>query len=606
MRFFTLMTRKIAYSIPIQCQKTLPVFSFLLEVVWKTSKRSMLFFFIVMIVAGSCTALEAWAITEFINGLHDTEHHLFFWFLCLIGSMLLKEVAMSAQPLIAGQLNENVGEYLKTRCYEKASSLDLIGFDSADYYDSLERSKQASNKDIGSTIESVARLSIHFIEFIVVIIAVAHIHAYAAILLLIGVTPVALSLKKANHAFIQVNYQQSPLQRQLNYWRDLSTKKESAAELRLFGLSNFFLNRWKTISHRKIDDMYKAKKKVANETLLSFLGVEILIGVVIGALVFSAVYGTISIGLLVATLYLLNRFEEIVRMTSFYIDDISRFYNDFQYLPDFLKHNDIEKPRKKVSPRIADAILEFKDVSFTYPGQTKPAIHHINLTIHSGETIAVVGENGAGKSTIAKLFLNLYEPTYGTIVVNGLRLNETDWQPHANAVFQNYMRYHLTVRENIGIGSITDIHNDEKMYQAAKETDFLQDIRFLKQGLNTMLGHLFSDGKDLSGGQWQKIALVRSNFRDSPFVVFDEPAASLDPKTEFQLYHRLRDMAMEKTVLFITHRLGSAQLADRIIFLSNGTILEEGSHEKLMHQNGAYARLYKLQSSWYTTKEAGF
>lgn len=242
------------------------------------------------------------------------------------------------------------------------------------------------------------------------------------------------------------------------------------------------------------------------------------------------------------------------------------------------------------------------DVEFTYPGNSTPALSGINLQVRPGERIALVGVNGSGKTTLVKLLLGLYRPTQGRILVDGTDLQDIApdaWRTHVGAVFQDYARYALTVRENIGFGQLDRLDDDEAIRSAAKRSSAAELVETLPDGYDTILGKEFENGHDLSLGQWQKLALARAYLRDAALLVLDEPTSALDALAELDVYRRFSELSTGKTVLLISHRLGSARLADRILFLEDGRITEEGTHEDLITASGAYAELYAMQAEWY-------
>jgi ATP-binding cassette subfamily B protein len=246
--------------------------------------------------------------------------------------------------------------------------------------------------------------------------------------------------------------------------------------------------------------------------------------------------------------------------------------------------------------------IRFENVGFTYPGSQRPALRAIDLHLRSGERIALVGENGAGKTTLARLLLGLYQPTEGRILVDGVdlaNLDPADWRHRAAAVFQEFQQYHLTVRENIGFGNLERLHDLAAIERAGRLSGADAVIATLPAGCETPLGKAYEEGMELSLGQWQKLAVARAYLREAELLVLDEPAAALDARAEVEVYRQFRDVSRGKTVLLISHRLGSARLADRILVLDAGRIVEEGSHAELMARRGLYARMLGAQAQWY-------
>ena len=246
--------------------------------------------------------------------------------------------------------------------------------------------------------------------------------------------------------------------------------------------------------------------------------------------------------------------------------------------------------------------ITLKDVSFTYPGGSSPALSSVNIEIHAGETVALVGENGAGKTTLTKLLLGLYQPTGGSVTVDGVDLSEIDlesWRDRAGAVFQDYMTYAFTARENIGLGRLGSMDDAAAVRAAAARSGAHEAIDELPQGYETLLGREFEGGRDLSRGQWQSLAIARLYLRDAELLVLDEPTSALDAMGEVEVYRQFLELSSNKTVLLVSHRLGSARLADRVVFLEDGEVAEEGPHDELVRAGGAYSELFAMQAEWY-------
>lgn len=261
----------------------------------------------------------------------------------------------------------------------------------------------------------------------------------------------------------------------------------------------------------------------------------------------------------------------------------------------------IKSGKCKMPERLRKGI-EFREVSFSYPGTSIEVVHNLNLLLRTGECVALVGHNGAGKTTLVKLLTRLYEPTEGHIFIDDIPLEEYDLEDlrrHISALFQDFVEYEMTARENVGFGYIEEIDHTERIIQAAQESGADTIIEALPEGYRTMLGRMFANGEQLSGGQWQKMALARAFMRNAPIVILDEPTAALDPESEAEIFGRMQKVTDGATTLLVAHRFSTVRLADRILVLERGQIIEDGTHEELLQLNGTYARLFHLQADAY-------
>jgi ATP-binding cassette subfamily B protein len=314
----------------------------------------------------------------------------------------------------------------------------------------------------------------------------------------------------------------------------------------------------------------------------------------------------ISPGMFVGLLYTLLQLRAHFGTMRMLLVRSQRFYADLRHGSAFTALPGTERQGGlPVAATLKDGI-RFERVTFRYPGAEQPALIDFDLHIRPGERIAIVGENGAGKSTLAKLLLGLYQPTSGRILIDGVDLATIDlsaWRARVGAVMQDFMRYALTARENIAIGQIERLGDQRAITEAAALSQAAELVEELPQGYDTLLSKEFEGGQDISVGQWQKLALARAYLRDTPTLVLDEPAAALDALAEQQIYRQFLALANSKTVLLISHRVGSARLADRIIVVQQGRLAQQGTHDELVRSAGTYAELYQLQASWYQDEE---
>jgi ATP-binding cassette subfamily B protein len=401
-----------------------------------------------------------------------------------------------------------------------------------------------------------------------------------------------------------LNFRQTPAKREMDYLRILGGSKETAKELKLFGLGPFLMSRYTKLSdllHRQ--NVSLAKRRVWVGALLSTLGTVGYYGCYT-----YVIYETVFGGWTIGRLYLMTgaiagastniqavftTFSQIADQALF-ITDLLEFFA--------LRPKVFSKPGALPIPRPISKGFEFQDVSFAYPGQTRLVLSNVSFRLQPTERLALVGENGQGKTTIVKLLTRLYDPTGGRILLDGVDLREYDlddlWK-EIGVIFQDFMRYDLTAAENIAIGRVEDQENIFRLRSAAQKSLAEQVIRKLPKGYDQVLGRRFEGGVDLSGGEWQKIALARAYLRDAQLLILDEPTAALDARSEHEVFERFAELTKGKMALLISHRFSTVKMADRILVLEGGRIAEEGAHEELLQNKGRYAEMFELQAASY-------
>jgi len=489
------------------------------------------------------------------------------------------------------------------RIMRHAAKLDLQSFEDPLFYDKLERARvQATDRP--GMLSGIGRL---LQQSITLISLAAGVIAYSPLLfLLLVLCVIPAFLGESHFAFVGYNLAHSltPVRRELDYLRVLGTSKESAKEVKVFGLADHLRNRFDLLTGRII----KENKSLSQHRLMwgSVLGMLGSIGyyAAYALLVFRAVKGEMSVGDLT---FLGGSLLGCANQISSLFSTFSSIADQALFLTDLLEFFAVKprissRPNALPAPRPMRDGYEFRNVCFNYPGASRLILNKINFRIEVGERIALVGENGQGKTTLVKLLSRLYDPTSGVILLDGVDLRDydvDDLHREIGVIFQDFMRYDLTARENIGVGRIDHVHQDDLLQEAARKSGASEVLAKLQGGFDQVLGRRFEGGVDLSGGEWQKFALARAYLRDSQLLILDEPTSSLDAAAEYEVFERFAELTRGRTALFISHRLSTVKMADRIAVIEGGDVKEQGTHQQLIDQGGQYARLFEMQAASY-------
>ncbi|MEW6733922.1 MAG: ABC transporter ATP-binding protein [Acidobacteriota bacterium] len=531
------------------------------------------------------------------------------WLSALLITNLLQELINSIVRWIGDDVQERLKARLQKRLLEKASRLPLVNFEEPTFYDKLQRAQQGLDTRLFSTIENLFPIPSLLVTAVSLLLYVGSAHLLFPIILLVGLLPLHISSLHSSLKQFLLDRKQTADTRMLNYLSELMINREAAAEIRLFGLQEYLLKKRQQLFSRLRDERLGMASTQARSLLRSALVEQLTYGSVILGVVMLILRGRLSIGHFAAYLSAAERFRDSV---STLLAGIGNIHNDLRYIGDLLDYLDMVEEQVNSHTEIAARSIEvsadipeirFEDVSFHYAGSDRPVLAGVNLLLHPREHVALVGQNGAGKTTLAKLLLGLYRPTIGRITVDGVELSQIDldqWRNRVTAVFQDFVRYELTVKENIGFGDLRQLHNNDAIQLAAAKSSADAVAINLPLAYETPLGSTyFQEGQQLSMGQWQKLAIARAYLRDAAILVLDEPTASLDARAEAEIYHQFHRISRGRSVLFISHRLASARLADRILFLEDGQIVEEGAHNQLIESNQRYAHLYASQAALY-------
>ncbi|HET7731406.1 MAG TPA: ABC transporter ATP-binding protein, partial [Usitatibacter sp.] len=500
-------------------------------------------------------------------------------------------------------LSEKVGIATSLRLMTHAATLDLEDFEDSELQDRLERARrQASGRmTLMGQVFNQAQDVITIASFAAGLVIYA---PWLIVLMAVALVPSFLGEAHFNAQSYWLNYQRAPERRELDYVRQTAASVETAKEVKIFNLNPFLIERFRKLSL----SFYEANRRIALRragwgTLLGALG-TVAYYVAYGYIVWRTVHGEFSIGDLTV---LAGSFRRLHQMIEGLLTGFSSLASQALYLDDLFSFFEIRAGiASPPDPRpFPDPIREgfvFEDVGFRYEGAERWAVRHLSFALHAGEVLALVGENGAGKTTVVKLLARLYDPDEGRILLDGHELREYDLlelRANIGVIFQDFVRFHLTAAENIAVGRIEARGDRARIERAAAESGADQVVAKLPLGYDQVIGRRFRTGIDLSGGEWQKIAIARAYMRDAQLLILDEPTAALDARSEFEVFQRFKELSRGKSAVLISHRFSSVRMADRIVVLGDGRVEAVGTHEELLTRGGRYAELFELQAAGY-------
>jgi ATP-binding cassette subfamily B protein len=536
-----------------------------------------------------------------------------------LGIVVVGEILARASSLLESLLGDLFSNEISVRLMRHAATLDLEQFEDPEFYDHLERARRQTTGRIG-LIAMMLTMGQDVLTLLSLSAALVVYNPWLLLLLAIAIIPSFLGETHFASLSYSLLFRWTPERRELDYLRFIGASDRSAKEVQMFGLAGWLSDRYAVLAQRYYDaNKALSIRKGVVSALLSVLGTLGYYAAYVTILL-RAVAGTITIGTLTFLAAAFGRSRDIIQRVLLSASDV---YEQSLYLRDLFVFFEMQptiasRPDARPVPEPIRTGFVFDDVGFRYPGSERWAIRHVSFAIHPGERIALVGENGAGKTTITKLIARLYDPSEGRILLDGTDLREYDLASLRQAIgviFQDFVRYDMRFDENVGVGEIHGVADylehvrdattempgvpPEALVDAAERSMASSLLPRFPAGYRQMLGRRFDDGVDLSGGEWQKIALARAYMRSAQLLILDEPTAALDARAEYEVFVRFNQLMAGRMAVVISHRFSTVRMADRIIVLAGGRVIEEGTHDDLVRQDGLYGELFEMQAAGY-------
>ncbi len=611
-------TRAPKGSVFAQLRESLSHTQATLRLVWQSSPPQTVALGVLTLVGGLVPLGIAYAGKRIVDAVvaHDRSGTL-RWVLVELALVVALALVQRGLGLVRNVLGLRLGVDINVMILEKALGLQLRHFEDAEFYDRLTRARrEASSRPIALITESFG-----LVQSIITLVGygalLLEFSTWAVLALCVATIPATVAEMRYSKLAFKIRNWRSPESRRLMYLEYVLANDEHAKEVKLFGLGPMLMDRYKVLSEQFYEQDRKLYVQRATWTqALSLVGTGTFYAAY-AAMALMAAAGKLTLGNM--TLYVLA-FRQGQQAFQSGLGAIGSMYEHNLYMSNLWEYLRLASAPEPIAvPRLADRSqlsgtgtllgtgkgmgIELEDVGFQYPGKDAWALRHLNLSIPAGESLALVGENGAGKTTLVKLITRLYEPTEGRILLDGRDLRAwdvTELRKRFGVLFQDFNQYQLKVRENVGVGSVDHMEDAPRVARAVESGGAQEVVAALKDGLDAPLGRWFADGTELSGGQWQKIALARAFMREeADILVLDEPTAALDAEAEHAVFTRFRELARGRTTIVISHRFPTVRMANTIVVLDHGTIVETGTHDELVALGGRYARMFALQAEGY-------
>lgn len=578
--------------------------------IWQSNKRYLFYSVLIKIFIGILPLLGVYLLKELIDSIVLVAHNkgnistaiylLVAQLLIVLGGYLLNFLSEVNEK----KLDNLVGLKVKESILNKVNRIPYITFENPVFYDQFQRIHN-NQSQIMSIVKDALEFGANLLTIISLTLFLFQIHWAIVLILFVCVIPLFLVELFFGSERYQLMWLLTPYSRKEMYVSHLLSNRQALKEIRLFRLGEHLIEEWRKLFLLNARESLKLVKKQGFWVLMAEIIMSLTYAICGLFIIFLVVGGKILVGEFVAVLQAVQNVQSGFGNSA---RSLSKFYEGSLYIRDFEEFLSIKELKKTSLIEVREIKkIVVEHLRFQYPNQSTPAIKQMEkLVIQPGKKIAIVGDNGSGKTTFIKCLTGLYHTEPNMIKVNDLSIHQVDLQTYQNriaALFQDFNKYDFSVRDNIGFGRVEERENLHSIRQAADQMGMDKYISSLPEGYESILGRLFSGGNELSGGQWQKIALARAIFRDSDLIVLDEPTSALDPKAEIEIIENLFQLAEKKAVILVTHRLGAACLADEILVMRDGTVIEQGSHEELLKLQGEYYKMYCSQSQWYRPQE---
>ena len=574
-----------------------------LNFVWKTSKSIMLWMILMVPIQSILPSISIFISNIVVNKISSLNSINLTMLIAVWGvSFFLNNLISPLLVMIQGRMTDLLTYQLNTELMRKSERLQNISyFEDSEFYNDIQLlSSEASWRPVNLLVFGTSLIS-NAIVFASMLLMVSSVNILVSLLLFVVLIPQGIIAYRIQQQAFETLVSNSEESRKLDYYSQVLLSNNHIKDIRLYNLYFFFITKYTDVFTSITDKLQvDRRKKFTNSALFITLN-SIVIILMFGYVIIQIKKGVLDLGVIfvfsTSIIYSVNSMARLV-------EDSSLLYDTLLYMENFFKFIEIEDelstevPITKTENNFGDDIIEFRNVNFSYSNNSDLVLSNVSFKIAEGEKIAIVGENGAGKTTLVKLLCAFYPKYSGDIIVNNKSLREyelTDYRKQITSIFQDFSKFDISLRENVALSDLSRIFKNEDITKALDKGRFnMKDM-----SLDQVLGRKFDGGKELSGGEWQKVALSRAFFSNAPILILDEPTASIDAKAEYELFQDFLQLTQGKTVFYITHRLASVKFADKILVLKSGEIHSFGTHNELMNKDEYYRKLYKMQSSMY-------